>query len=361
MKRPIVLLTGGGTAGHVSVNEALIPVFSELGYEIHYIGSEDGIEKELIADGQPDVTYHTIKSGKFRRYFSVKNITDPFKVSFAVLQAYAIIRKLKPEILFSKGGFVSVPVVLAAKLTRTPVVIHESDVTPGLANKLALPFSKHIFTVFEETLKYVPVEKATCSGAIIRPELFDGKRQLGLQLAGLSGDKPIVIVMGGSQGSILLNNAVRSDLTTILEKYDVIHLCGKGHIDESYNAINGYKQFEYVKEDLQHLLAAADFAVSRAGSNFIFELLALQKPMLLIPLSAEKSRGDQILNANYFKKLGFASVLLEEQLEDTVLSTEFQSLSNQKEQLLMNMKNTESPKTPNEMVELIMKYRHRFN
>ncbi len=358
MKRPIILLTGGGTAGHVSVNQALIPVFSEKGYEIHYIGSHNGIEKELIGNGHPEVTYHAIQSGKIRRYFSMKNFTDPFRVGAGVLQALGIIRKIKPEIIFSKGGFVSVPVVLAAKLAKVPVVIHESDVTPGLANKLALPFSNHIFTVFEQTLDHVPAGKATCSGAIIRPELFDGVREDGLRTAGLSGGKPVLLIMGGSQGSAVVNEAIRKDLPAILQQFDIIHLCGKGNIDESLESTTGYTQFEYVTEGLPHLLAASDFAVSRAGSNAIFELLALRKPMLLIPLSASKSRGDQILNASHFQKLGYAHVLNEEDIENRTLSKEFASILVEEKQLIRNMEKSLLPKTPEEMVEMIMSYRN---
>ena len=357
MKRPVILLTGGGTAGHVSVNEALIPVFSEKGYEIHYIGSHQGIEKELIGDGHPEVFYHAIQSGKLRRYFSMKNFTDPFRVGAGVLQALAVIRKVKPEIIFSKGGFVSVPVVLAAKMAKVPVVIHESDVTPGLANKMALPFSNHIFTVFEQTLNYVPAGKATCSGAIIRPELFNGDREDGLRIAGLSGQKAVLIIMGGSQGSVVLNNAVRNDLVAILRDFDIIHLCGKGNIDESLEGTTGYTQFEYVTEGLPDLLAASDFAVSRAGSNAIFELLAIRKPMLLIPLSAAKSRGDQILNATHFKSLGLAQVLKEEDVTLRPLSQEFTSFMHAKNDLMLNMKKVATPKTPEEMVEMIMSHR----
>ncbi|MBE1554747.1 undecaprenyldiphospho-muramoylpentapeptide beta-N-acetylglucosaminyltransferase [Sporosarcina limicola] len=357
MKRPIVLLTGGGTAGHVSVNEALIPVLSEKGYEIHYIGSHEGIERELIGEGHPEVTYHIIQSGKLRRYFSMKNFTDPFRVGAGVLQAFSIIRKLKPEIIFSKGGFVSVPVVLAAKMAKIPVVIHESDVTPGLANKLALPFSNHIFTVFKQTVNYLPEGKATCSGAIIRPELFLGVREEGLRIAGLSGEKPVFLIMGGSQGSAVLNQAVRSDLLAILQNFELIHLCGKGNIDETLENTTGYTQFEYVTEGLPHLLAASDFAVSRAGSNAIFELLALKKPMLLIPLSAAKSRGDQILNASHFKSLELAHVIAEEDVGLKPLSDEFDLLKQEKDNLITNMKNTPASKTPEEMVEMILSHR----
>lgn len=358
MKRPVVLLTGGGTAGHVSVNQALIPVFEEKGYEIHYIGSHTGIEKELIGNGHPEVIYHAIQSGKVRRYFSMKNFSDPFRVGAGIMQALAIIRKVKPEIIFSKGGFVSVPVVLAAKLAKVPVVVHESDLTPGLANKLALPFSNQIFTVFEQTLDYVPAEKSTCTGAIIRPELFEGIREDGLQLARLSGNKPVLLIMGGSQGSAVINEAIRKDLVAILQQFDVIHLCGKDNVDDKLESMAGYTQFEYVTDGLPDLLAASDFAVSRAGSNAIFELLALRKPMLLIPLSAAKSRGDQILNATHFQKLGYAHVLQEEEITNRTLSTKFSVLLETEQQLIEKMKKSLLPKTPEEMVEMILLYRN---
>lgn len=357
MKRPVVLLTGGGTAGHVSVNEALIPVFLERGYDVHYIGSHDGIEKEIIKKGQPQVTYHSIQSGKLRRYFSLKNFTDPFRVGVGVLQALSVIMSTKPEVIFSKGGFVSVPVVLAGKIANVPVVIHESDVTPGLANKLALPMSTHIFTVFEETLTYVPNHKATWTGSVIRPELFEGRREKGLALTGFSGDKKILIVMGGSQGSVVLNNAVRNNLGTLTKTFDVIHLCGKGNIDNHLKGVKGYKQYDYVTTELPDLLAVSDLAVSRAGSNAIFELLALRIPMLLVPLSAAKSRGDQLLNASLFEKLGFADILQEEEVDDHRFIEMIQKLDENKDTTKSNMMKTGQPKTPDEMVDLILKSR----
>ncbi len=357
MKRPVIVLTGGGTAGHVSVNEAIIPAFLERGYEIHYIGSHEGIERDLIGKGHPEVIYHAIDSGKLRRYFSVKNFTDPFRVGAGVLQAYTILRRLKPDIIFSKGGFVSVPVVLAAKLARIPVVAHESDVSPGLANKLALPFVKHIFTVFEETLAYVPAEKSSCIGAIIRPELMDGDRKTGLRMAGLQEGKPVLIAMGGSQGSAVLNKAIRGSLPHLLERFQLIHLCGKGNLDESLDQTAGYVQFEYVTEGLPHLLAASDFALSRAGSNAIFELLAVRIPMLLVPLSAEKSRGDQILNARHFMKLGFARVLEEEKVSEETLIESLQLLSEGKQEMISKMERIDATKTPGEMADLILSCR----
>ncbi|MGN7408567.1 undecaprenyldiphospho-muramoylpentapeptide beta-N-acetylglucosaminyltransferase [Sporosarcina sp. SAFN-010] len=357
MKRPVIVLTGGGTAGHVSVNEAIIPTFIERGYEIHYIGSHEGIERDLIGKGHPEVTYHAIDSGKFRRYFSMKNFTDPFRVGAGVLQAFSILRKLKPEIIFSKGGFVSVPVVLAAKIARVPVVAHESDVSPGLANKIALPFVKHIFTVFEETLSYVPSERSSCTGAIIRPELFEGDRKTGLRMSGLSEGKPVVIVMGGSQGSAVLNDALRGNLPTILKDFQIIHLCGKGNLDESLDQTVGYIQFEYVTEGLPHLMAASDLALSRAGSNAIFELLSIRIPMLLVPLSAEKSRGDQILNAKHFKKLGFAHVINEEDITEASLLSGLISLADDKSNIVSTMEQTDATKTPEEMANLILSCR----
>ncbi len=356
MKKPIILLTGGGTAGHVSVNQALIPIFQERGYEVHYIGSHDGIEKELIGNNFPEITYHAIQSGKLRRYFSMKNFTDPFRVGVGLLQALAIIRKLKPEVIFSKGGFVSVPVALAGQMTKTPVVIHESDVTPGLANKLAVPFATHVFTVFEQTLNYVPKVKSTCSGAVIRPELFKGSREEGLAKVTFDGEKPILIVMGGSQGAKVLNDTLRQELPTITKTFDVIHLCGRGNLDSSLDAHPNYKQFDYVTTELPHLLAAADFAVSRAGSNAIFELLALEKPMLLVPLSAAQSRGDQILNANFFKSLELANVLEEEELAKKGLLEDVQQLKEDQEKITSQMLAVEKPKTAEEMAELILAY-----
>ena len=332
MNQKSIILTGGGTAGHVSLNEAIIPSLIEAGYNVHYIGSKDGIEKELIGNAFPELPYHSISSGKLRRYFSMKNFTDPFKVLAGVMQALSIIKKVKPTVIFSKGGFVSVPVVVAAKLANIPVVVHESDVTPGLANKIALPFASHIFTVFKETLKHLPSDKSTNTGSIIRQQLFEGNKARGLAYCGFTEEKKVLLVMGGSLGSVVINDALRENLKNLLKDYQIIHLCGKGNFDERYANIEGYKQFEYVTAELPDLLYAADFIVSRAGSNSIFEFLALHKPMLLIPLSAAKSRGDQILNARLFKKQGFAHVLD----EDTMTKETLQEL-----QLMPFLRNSE--------------------
>ena len=356
MNEKTIILTGGGTAGHVSLNEAIIPSLIEAGYNVHYIGSHDGIEKELIGNAFPTLPYHSISSGKLRRYFSVQNFTDPFKVLAGVAQAFSIIKKVKPTVIFSKGGFVSVPVVIAAKLANIPVVVHESDVTPGLANKISLPFASHIFTVFKETMKHLPSDKATCTGSIIRQQLFEGNREQGLALCGFTFEKKVLLVMGGSLGSVVINDALRGNLPKLLEQYQVIHLCGKGNRDISLENLEGYCQFEYVTTELPNLLYAADYIVSRAGSNSIFEFLALHKPMLLIPLSAAKSRGDQILNANLFKKQGFAQVLDEEELTKESFMRAIEQLVSNSDDMIDQMLDVEHPKTPQEMVALITQY-----
>ena len=315
MKR--ILLTGGGTAGHVTPNIALLPRLRELGYDISYMGSYDGIEKKLITEFQ--IPYYGISSGKLRRYFDPKNFSDPFKVLKGYGEAVRIIRKLKPDVVFSKGGFVSVPVVLAAKRCKVPCIIHESDMTPGLANKLAIPAASKVCCNFPETLQYLPKDKAVLSGSPIRQELLHGDALAARKFTGLTDDKPVILVMGGSLGAAAVNEAVRKILPTLLKDFHVIHLCGKGKLDASLSGLSGYVQYEYINEELKDLFALADIVISRAGANSICELLALHKPNLLIPLSAAASRGDQILNARSFEKQGFSLILEEEAISNEVL------------------------------------------
>lgn len=354
MTSKTIILTGGGTAGHVSLNQAIIPEIMAMDYDVEYIGSKDGIEKELIGESFPQIKYHTIASGKLRRYFSVKNFTDPFRVAGGLIQAVNIIRKTKPAAIFSKGGFVSVPVAMAGKMMNIPVIIHESDVTPGLANKIAMPFADHIFTVFNETLQYVPKEKSTCTGAVIRSELMDGSAAAGREICRFENSLPVLLIMGGSQGSEVVNTAIRSNLQELIQSFNIIHLCGKGNLDETLQGINQYRQFEYVTHELPHLLHLTDFVVSRAGSNSIFEFLALKKPMLLIPLSRQKSRGDQILNAELFQKNGFALVLEEEEANPERFLQALSQLKADEEMLIENMNQAESSKTAHEMAKLVL-------
>ncbi|RAP73802.1 undecaprenyldiphospho-muramoylpentapeptide beta-N-acetylglucosaminyltransferase [Paenibacillus montanisoli] len=313
-----ILFTGGGSAGHVTVNAALIPPLLAQGWKVSYIGSKNGIEKQLISrlDG---VDYYGISTGKLRRYIDLENVKDPFRVVKGVFQAYRLIRGLKPDVLFSKGGFVSVPVVIGAWLNRVPVIIHESDLTPGLANRIAGPFAKRICVTFAETAKQMKDGKSIHVGPIIRSELRKGSAWKGLQRCKFTPGKPVLLIMGGSLGSQRINQAIRRNVAALSKTYQIIHICGKGELDESLKGVSGYRQYEYIHDELPDALACTDLVISRAGSNSIFEFLALRKPMLLIPLSKQASRGDQILNAESFRQAGYCEVLQEEELTDDAL------------------------------------------
>ena len=330
-----IVLTGGGTAGHVTPNIALLPKLKEAGYSISYIGSYDGIEKKLIEDCH--IPYHGISSGKLRRYFSWKNFTDPFRVLAGFGQARKVLHKIDPDIVFSKGGFVSVPVVLAAKKLKIPVIIHESDITPGLANKIAMRSASKICCNFPETLAYLPKEKAVLTGSPIRQELFLGKKENGLKLCSFHNEKPVLMIIGGSIGSVFINNSIRQILPELTKEFQIVHICGKGNVSEEHNHAEGYKQFEYVSHELPDLFAAADLVISRAGANVICELLALNKPNLLIPLSASTSRGDQILNAHSFEKQGFSMVLMQEDLTPETLLTSIRTLYTKESEFKKNL------------------------
>lgn len=333
-----IILTGGGTAGHVTPNLALLPALKEHGYEICYIGSYQGIEKKLIEGA--GIPYKGISSGKLRRYFDLKNFSDPFRVIKGYGEARKIIKAYQPDVLFSKGGFVAVPVVLAAKHDKIPIIIHESDITPGLANKICIPSAAKVCCNFPETIPYLPKDKAVLSGSPIRDELLKGDRLSGLQYTHLSPDRPVILVIGGSLGSVKVNTAVRSILPQLLENFQVIHICGKEHLDDSLIGLSGYVQYEYVDKPLKHLFAAADMVISRAGANSICELLALRKPNLLIPLSAAASRGDQILNAKSFEKQGFSAVLEEEALNDERLLSTIHDVYDHRQEYIHAMEQT---------------------
>ncbi len=333
-----IILTGGGTAGHVTPNLALLPRLKAKGFEVVYIGSKTGIEKELVTAA--GVEYKAISSGKLRRYFDMKNFTDIFRVIKGTFQATVIVAKEKPDVIFSKGGFVAVPVAVGAFLNRVPFVAHESDMTPGLANKLAMPFAKKVCTTFPEAVGYIKGGKGVHTGTPIRPELFRGDRQKGLAFCGFDGTKPVLLIMGGSLGSVVLNNAVKVVIKELSTKFDIVHLRGKGNLDDELNGIKAYRQFEYINKELRDIMAAADVVLSRSGSNAISEFLALNKPMLLVPLSKKASRGDQILNANSFKSQGFAEVIEEENLTGELLVKKVNMLYNNRQRYISAMKNS---------------------
>lgn len=312
-----IVLTGGGTAGHVTPNIALLPALRDAGFEPYYMGSYEGIEKKLIADF--DVPYTGIATGKFRRYLDIKNLTDPFRVVKGFAEARKYLKELAPDVVFSKGGFVSVPVVRAAASLGIPCIIHESDMTPGLANKLCFPVASRVCCNFPETLQMLPEGKGVLTGSPIRSELKEGNKLAGLEMCGFTTQKPVIMVIGGSLGAAAVNKAVREALPRLLEDFQVVHLCGKDKIDNLLLTTQGYKQFEYVKGELKDLFAMADLVISRAGANAICELLALHKPNILIPLPARSSRGDQILNAKSFEAQGFSLVIDEDDLTTHLL------------------------------------------
>ena len=335
MKR--IVLTGGGTAGHVTPHLSLIPRLRQEGYDIHYIGTEKGIEHEMIAK-IPDVTYHAVKSGKLRRYFSLQNFTDPFRVVAGAFQSMHLMRKLKPDVLFSKGGFVSVPVVIGAWLCRVPAVCHESDLTPGLANRICARFATKVATTFPECAKALGA-KGVHTGTPLRPELFQGSRAAGLAMAGFDGRKPVLLMTGGSLGAQSVNKCLRESLPELLPHMDVLHLCGKGNLDESLAGLKGYCQKEFLSGEMPDALAVADLVLSRAGSNTLSELLALHKPMLLVPYPLSASRGDQIENAKSYERQGLARVLMQEDMTPCTMTDALLSLLADRDQLLQALKN----------------------
>ncbi|MDR0307005.1 MAG: undecaprenyldiphospho-muramoylpentapeptide beta-N-acetylglucosaminyltransferase [Chitinispirillales bacterium] len=360
MKR--ILLTGGGTAGHVTPNIALIPGLRKMGFEIHYAGTSKGIERELIEKaGRPqgvrvqqlEIQYHCISAGKLRRYFDLKNFTDVFRIGVGFLQSLLLMIKIRPSVVFSKGGFVSCPVVWAAWFFGVPVVIHESDMTPGLANKLSIPFAKKVCFSFPETEVHLPPAKRERTGLPVREELFSGSREEGKEICGFDDDKPIILVMGGSLGSQAINAAVRGSLDKLLDDFNICHLCGKG--GKAPGSKKGYCQFEYVNDELSHIFAMTDIVVSRSGATTLFELLALAKPSLLIPLGTAASRGDQILNAQSFEKLGYSRVLLQDSLCGAALIEDIRLLYNEREKRGEAMKGAEAAKAADKVIEVVMK------
>lgn len=346
-------MTGGGTAGHVTPNIALFPALRDKGYEISYIGSYEGIEKRLIED--QGIPYYGISSGKLRRYFDPKNFSDPFKVLKGYRQSIQLLKTIKPDVVFSKGGFVSVPVVMAAHHCKIPAIIHESDLTPGLANRLAIPKATKVCCNFPETLQYLPKDKAVLTGSPIRKELLSGNPKNAFSLCHFTDhDKMTILIIGGSSGSRALNTAVRNLLPELVKNYNIIHLCGKGNLDILRNEVAGYAQFEYANEELSDMFALADLVISRAGANAICELLALRKPNILIPLPAAASRGDQLLNAASFRAQGFSYVLEEEELTNTTLLSAIEYVFEHKDKYVEAMEQSNSSSPIDTIVNLIL-------
>lgn len=347
-----IIMTGGGTAGHVTPNLALIPKLKQKGFEIKYIGSIDGVEKEIIT--QNKIPFFGISCGKLRRYFDVKNFMDPFKIVKGVAQAIKILSKEKPDVIFSKGGFVAVPVVIAAFIKKIPVVAHESDMTPGLANKLSAPFCNKLCVTFRESLKFIDGNKGILTGSPIREEILHGDKAKGRKICGFADNKEVLFIMGGSLGSRLINEEIRKNLNTLLKEFNIIHICGKGNVDERFINKAGYKQFEYVNEELPDFMKTADYIISRAGANSIFEFLTLKKPTLLIPLSKKASRGDQILNSKSFEKEGYSLMLEEEELKDDILYKKILELKGRKTELINNMERSQAKNGVEAIIDVLL-------
>lgn len=344
-----IVLTGGGTTGHVSVNLALIPKLLEKDYDIYYIGSKNGIEKELIEPIE-GVKYVSISTGKLRRYLSWENFKDFFKVIGGTFQATSKIRRIKPDVAFSKGGFVSVPVLIGAWFNKVPSITHESDLTPGLANKLVQPFVKTVFTTFPETEQYIKSGKGKFLGPVIREGLLNGDKSRCLQKLGITYDKPILLVMGGSMGAQAINEMLRANLDTLLERFNIIHACGKGALDSSLDDKEGYYQFEYINEGLNDVFAASDIVISRSGSNAIFEFLYYKIPMLLIPFEIG-SRGDQIDNAKSFTKQGFSIMRMETSLDNQGFLQALDEIYEKRDQIKENMASFQFDNTADKIIE----------
>lgn len=349
-KRKIVF-TGGGSAGHVTPNIALI---NELdNWDKFYIGSKKGIEKELIE--KIGIPYFGINSGKLRRYIDFENFVDIFRVIKGCFEARGVLKKIKPDLVFSKGGFVSVPVIIGAKSLGIPIFIHESDMTPGLANKISQRFSTRIFTSFEETKKFFPANKAIDIGSPIRKEILSGSAIKGRDFLGFDHHSPILTIMGGSLGAKKINEVVRQSLDQLTASYQVVHLCGKNNLDSSLASHPRYKQFEYVHDELSDILAATDIVLTRGGSNAIFEFLALNKPMLIIPLGLNQSRGDQILNAKAFQDKGYSLTLEEEKLTNKTLIENLNMVYKNRYEFKKNMKDSHKGNALQTLVDEINK------
>lgn len=349
-----ILFTGGGSAGHVIPNLPVIKQFIANNWQVSYIGSYTGIESEIVKKNNID--YYPISTGKLRRYFSWQNFSDPFRIFKGIIDAFVILKKVKPQIIFSKGGFVSVPVVLSAWCLRIPVVAHESDLTPGLANKISYPFVNKICVTFEMAKKsFKNPSKVIVTGTPIRSSLFDGEREKGLALCQFSPDKPTVMIIGGSSGSKRFNEVVRESLDTLLGSYQLIHICGQGLMDESLMNVTGYKQFEFVDEELKDLYAASNVVVSRAGANSVYEVLALQKPHIFIPLPLTASRGDQIQNAAFYEANGISTVIKDEELDGERLIKGINQAYQSSDEIIKKIKGLNIQSATDLITELLVK------
>ena len=304
------LFTGGGTAGHVIPAKPLITKLLERGDRVTYIGSKSGLEENLVKD--LDIDFKSITTGKLRRYFSIKNLFDFFRVPVGIVQSMFILLRLRPVAVFSKGGYVAFPVVFAAWLVRIPIVAHESDLTPGLATRLCSPFVETQCVNFEGTR--TSAKRLVVSGTPVRDALLHGDAERARVWLGFQERKSVLVVVGGSLGAESINEVVREAILPLSRFYNIVHVCGPDNVDEDFASPQEYRQFEFIDEQWGDVLALADVVVSRSGANSLYELLTLNKPNILIPLPLASSRGDQIENAEFAELNGWSLVIPQEKL-----------------------------------------------
>ena len=345
-----IILTGGGTAGHCIPNLTLLPYLKKYFDKIYYIGSENGIEREIIENA--NIPYYYVSCAKLDRSKKLKNLTIPIKVIKGISQAKKLINELKPDVIFSKGGYVSVPTVIAGKKLNIPIILHESDYTIGLANKICARYSEKVLTAFPETSGHIK------NGQFIGMPLRDLTPKISeneiLKKYNFSGQKPILLVIGGSQGAKAINLALRKSLPNILAKFDVLHVCGKGNVDNSIQ-YNGYTQKEYIL-DIQEAYSIASVCITRAGATSLFELMSIKMPCVVIPLPKGASRGDQILNANYFEKLNLITVLNQDKLTENTLVNAINSVYNNRYNLFNEFKKHNIVNKSEEIVKVVCNY-----
>ncbi|EAD8707543.1 UDP-N-acetylglucosamine--N-acetylmuramyl-(pentapeptide) pyrophosphoryl-undecaprenol N-acetylglucosamine transferase, partial [Listeria monocytogenes] len=309
----------------VILNLNLFKYFLNEGWEIYYLGSETGIERELIKDYH-NVHYISIPTGKLRRYISIENLKDMFKVLRGIVVAYKELKKINPEILFSKGGFVSVPVIIASKFLKIKSFIHESDMTIGLANRIAYLFCSRMFTTF-----LIPYKKAIKVGAVVDPAPGNGVSPFE------NTDKPVLLVIGGSQGAKTLNTFVENNYDKLVKLYNVLHISGEANKEVKKT---NYYNISYYSKGLGTLIKSSDIILSRAGSNSIFEILQEKKLNILVPLPLSSSRGDQLENAKYFKEKGYSYVISDDKLTWSEFELATKHLSDNREAIYENLKAT---------------------
>jgi UDP-N-acetylglucosamine--N-acetylmuramyl-(pentapeptide) pyrophosphoryl-undecaprenol N-acetylglucosamine transferase len=330
----MIAITGGGTGGHIFPNAAIIEELNKRGVrEIIWLGAGQGKEREWAE--KLNVRFFGICTGKLRRYFSLKNITDLMGVIFGVFQSFFILLRHRPSVLFSKGGFVSVPPVVASWLLRVPIITHESDIEPGLATKIISRFASVVCVSFEDTESFFIKKKVVHTGNPVRSFVKDGDREKGLQFLGFQKDLPVVFVIGGSLGAASINSAVREMCNTHKLNFNLAHQCGRGNLDKDLLRKDMYFPLEFVEKEMGDVLAAADLVVSRAGAGAIFEIGYMKKPSILVPLPKSKSRGEQIENAHYFEKNGASLIVRDENLNGGVLYETINRLLSDKKTLRM--------------------------